>query len=333
MKCLKSILFFPVVVSLILIVSVHYYVFLRTPVGPARPIKFHIKAGTHSWEICNRLEDDHIVSNAWMFMASALVTRKISRLEAGMYVFEGKHYPMEIMDMLFHGRTVNYIVTIPEGSDVYDIADRLNSDGIISKKEFLDVALSPKTAVFFGIHSPSMEGYLFPDTYYLSPNMTPLEIVAVMAKRFRQVYIPAFDSRAKELGMDQNEVVTLASIIEKEAVVREEKPVISSVFHNRLRLGMLLQSDPTAIYGIDGFNRKISKKDLMRDSRYNTYRYRGLPPGPICNPGKDSIMAALWPAKTDYLYFVARGGGRHYFSVTLKQHLRAVAKVRRNRRR
>ena len=329
MRYLKSILFFPIIVSIIIIILIHYYVFLRTPVGPQSPVKFHIRAGTHSWEICNRLEKDHIVSNAWMFMASALVTMKIRRLEAGMYVFEGKHYPMDVMDMLFHGRTVKYIVTIPEGSDVYDVADRLSAKGLVSRKGFLDVALSPRTAAFFGIHSPSMEGYLFPDTYFLSPNMTPLEIVAEMVRRFREVYTPDFAARASELGMSQNEVVTLASIIEKEAVLSQEKPIISSVFHNRLRLGMLLQSDPTAIYGIDGFNRKISKKDLLRDSLYNTYRHPGLPPGPICNPGRDSIVAALWPARTKYLYFVAKGEGRHYFSSTLRQHMRAIAKIRR----
>jgi len=258
-------------------------------------------------------------------MAIATATGKARRLQAGSYVFEGTHFPLDIMDILFRGMTQRYKITIPEGYTLSQIGTLVEKTDLLSREAFIGSAMDSSSASFFKVGAPSMEGFLYPDTYFLVPHITPLEIMAKMVDRFSKVYTPEMKQRTKELGMSRLEVITLASIIEKEAVITSEMPVISSVFHNRLRMNMRLQSDPTAIYGIDGFNRKIGPEDLLRDTPYNTYRRQGLPPGPICNPGIDSIRAALWPANTNYLYFVARGNGTHAFSKSLQEHNRAIS--------
>jgi UPF0755 protein len=246
-------------------------------------------------------------------------------MQAGAYVFEGNHVPLDIMNILFRGKTLRYRITIPEGYTVYQIGEVVSKTGLLSKDSFVRSTRSKQTTDFFAVPAHSMEGFLFPDTYYLTPHMTPLEIMAKMIERFRSVYTPAMEQRSKVLGMSKLEVITLASLIEKEAFAPLEKPLISSVFHNRMILSMRLQSDPSAVYGIDGFTGKIGPDDLLRESPYNTYRHEGLPPGPICNPGLDSIKAALWPAKTEYLYFVSKGDGKHVFSRTLQEHNRAIS--------
>ena len=248
-------------------------------------------------------------------------------MQAGAYVFEGNHVPKDIMNILFRGKTLRYRITIPEGYTIYQIGEVVSKTGLVPKDRFVTSARSKQTTDFFAVSAPSMEGFLFPDTYYLAAYMTPLEIMAKMIERFRSVYTPVMEQRSKVLGMSKLDVITFASLIEKEACATLEKPLISSVFHNRMILGMRLQSDPTAVYGIDGFTGKIGPDDLLSESPYNTYRHEGLPPGPICNPGLDSIKAALWPAKTDYLYFVSKGDGTHVFSRTLQEHNRAISKM------
>jgi len=256
------------------------------------------------------------------------VTKKARNLQAGTYVFEGRHYPFEVMDILFHGKSLRYKITVPEGSDIFTIGDILTTTGMFSRKEFIHTAYQRSTAEFFGIDAPSMEGFLFPDTYYLGPNMTSMEIISRMVTRHREVYTEDMQARARRIGFSDAEVMTLASMIEKEARSSEEKPIISSVFHNRLRMRMPLQSDPTAVYGIEGFRRMITPEDLRRNTPYNTYLNKGLPPGPICNPGKEAIKAALWPAETSHLFFVSKGDGYHYFSSSYKDHKDAIARSR-----
>jgi UPF0755 protein len=258
-------------------------------------------------------------------MSVAVLTGTARRLQAGLYVFEGTHAPMEVMDILFRGRTLRYKVTIPEGFTLFQVAQAVAKTGIISRDAFVESALDPATREFFQVDAPSMEGFLFPDTYFFAPTMTPLEIMARMVGRHREAYTREMEDRAKRMGMSATEVITLASMIEKEAVAPQDKVLISSVFHNRLNRGMRLQSDPTAVYGVEGFSGRISPDDLLRDTPYNTYRRRGLPLGPICNPGIGSIRAALWPARTNYLYFVARGDGTHAFSSSLEEHNRSIS--------
>lgn len=317
------------VVSAVLIILVlHVMWFIYTPVSPGRPIRMDISSGTSAWQISKALAQEHIITDAPAFMAFALLTKKARNLQAGTYVFEGRHYPFEVMDILYKGRSLRYKITVPEGSDILEIGDILTTTGMFSRSEFIKAAQSRKTAEFFSLDAPSMEGFLYPDTYYLGPNMTSLEIMARMVRRYRQVYTPHMHTRAQRLGLNDCEVMTLASVIEKEAQSASEKPIIASVFYNRLRRGMPLQSDPTAIYGIEGFRRDITPEDLRRDSPYNTYLNKGLPPGPICNPGKDAILAALWPAQTSHLYFVSKGDGHHYFSTSFKEHNAAIVRSR-----
>ncbi len=326
---MRSVFYFLVVVFICtsILAVIHTYTFITTPSNPPESLLMEIKPGTSAWEISRQLEEKGVITDSLMFMAIATGTGKVTHLQAGTYVFEGRHYPLDIMHILFKGRTLKYRITIPEGSTIFDIASIVAETGLLSREEFFNSAQDPETTAFFGIDAPSMEGFLYPDTYYLAPHMTPREIMGKMVERFHEVFTGDMLRRAQELDMSVTQVVILASIIEKEAVLSREMPIISSVFHNRLKCGMRLQSDPTAIYGIDGFRRRISSKDLKRDTPYNTYRYGGLPPGPICNPGVKAISAALWPADTKYLFFVSQGNGTHYFSRSHTEHRDAIRKM------
>lgn len=315
-----------IAISLVLITLALYTVsYLTEAITPPKAVLVDIEPGQSAWEISRTLEKRGVITHARTFMVIAAVTGKARRLQAGSYVFEGNHLPLDVMNILFRGETQRYRVTIPEGYTIYQVGTSVEKTGLMSREDFIRSATDPGTAAFFDIEARSMEGFLYPDTYFLVPHITPLEIMAKMVDRFNKVYSNEMEHRAEELGMSKLEVITLASIIEKEAVVLTEKPLISSVFHNRLKRGMRLQSDPTAIYGIDNFSGKIGPHDLLRESPYNTYRSQGLPPGPICNPGVDSIRAALWPSRTDFLYFVARGDGTHTFSRSLQEHNRAIS--------
>jgi UPF0755 protein len=306
--------------------------FITTPISPGKPVQVDIAPGQSAWKISKTLEKNRIITDAFMFFATSRIMGKATHLQAGGYVFEGNHYPLDVINILFKGRTLRYRITLPEGSNIYQIGEIISSTGLITKDQFVQCALSKQIKSFFKVTAPSMEGYLYPDTYFLAPHMTPIEIMAKLFDRFNRMYTADMDRRAKKLGLTKQDVLTLASLIEKEAISAADKPFISSVFHNRLAIGMRLQSDPTAIYGIDGFKGKISPDDLMRESPYNTYRHKGLPPGPICSPSADSIEAALHPAKTDYLYFVSRGDGTHTFSSSLTEHNRAVSENARQRK-
>jgi len=320
-------------IGFLFLIAVLYAVrFIYTPTSPGKPLQVDIRAGQSGWQISKTLEKEHIITDAGMFMLTSRILGKSRHLQAGTYVFEGNHYPLEVMDILFRGKTLKYRITIPEGSNIYQIGEIVASTGLMDKEHFVRAAFSGQTTAFFHVDAPSMEGFLYPDTYFLTPRMTPLEIMAKLHDRFKHIYTGKIEQRAGEMGLSRIQVLTLASIIEKEAVSPSDKPLISSVFFNRLARGMRLQSDPTAVYGIDGFKGKIDPDDLQRESPYNTYRHNGLPPGPICNPGSDSIKAALWPARTDYLYFVSRGDGTHAFSNSLIEHNRAISENARQRK-
>jgi UPF0755 protein len=324
---------FSLLIGFICIIVVLYTVhFVNTPSSPGKPLQVNILAGQSGWQIAKTLEKNRIITDAGMFMLASRILGKAKHLQAGTYVFEGNHYPVEVMNILFQGKTLKYRITIPEGSNIYQISEIIAKTGLMSKEHFIRTALSEKTTAFFHVDAPSMEGYLYPDTYFLTPRMTPLEIMAKLHDRFDQEYTEKIEQRAGEMGLSRTQVLTLASIIEKEAISSSDKPLISSVFFNRLSRGMRLQSDPTAVYGIDGFKGKIDPEDLQRESPYNTYRHNGLPPGPICNPGSESIRAVLWPARTDYLYFVSRGDGTHAFSSSLVEHNRAISENLRQRK-
>jgi UPF0755 protein len=231
------------------------------------------------------------------------------------------------------------LVTIAEGYTLSQIAQLLDDLRIVDKKAFLQKASSPAFIFSLGLShlatsktGMTLEGFLFPNTYHLVKEMTPEEVIQMMVHQFKKVFGPEEVARAIQLGITPREVVILASIIEKEASLPEEKPLVSAVFHNRLRKRIPLQSDPTVIYGIKNFNGNLTKADLQRPTPYNTYLIPGLPPAPICNPGKDSIVTALYPSPVSYIYFVSKNDGSHYFSSNIEEHNRAVWKYQKTPR-
>jgi len=262
------------------------------------------------------------------FRAYASLTERDRSIRAGTYEFRSNQGWTEILDDLAAGRGLVHTITIPEGFALSSIVSVV-SRALDVPPESVEVA-ARDTALRrrLDVPTPTLEGYLFPDTYTFPPGATARDAVGTMVERFEKVWKPAWDSAARALAMSRNDVMALAAIIEKEARLPEERPVISAVYHNRLRIGMRLQADPTVQYALGRHVERVLYKDLTIDSKYNTYKYAGLPPGPIASPGAASIDAALHPANVPYLYFVAHPDGHHEFRTTLKEHAEAIRQVR-----
>ena len=293
-----------------------------------------IPRGASFYQVVQILDAAGVLRSPTRFSLMARILRVTARVQAGEYEVSTSLLPQVILEKLVTGDVARYRVVVPEGYSVKQIAVRLAELGIIAEEEaFLTAAFAADTAARFGIKGKGVEGYLFPDTYLFSKGVPPIEIIQTMVARFQQVYGPAFSRRAAELGMTDKQIVTLASIIEKETGAPAERPLISAVFHNRLKRGMSLCSDPTVIYGIKDFDGNLRKRDLERMTPYNTYIIHGLPPGPIASPGEAAISAALYPAAVDYLYFVSRNDGTHQFSSTLREHNEAVWQYQKGGRR
>jgi UPF0755 protein len=292
--------------------------------APAARTVVYIKPKTGVQDIALLLQDAGVIRSTWTFLALAYLQGSLKRLQSGEYEFTSGMSLFEILQKLESGRVVTHQVTIPEGFTAEDIAKLLAGERLADRDRFLALVQDPMVAARLEVAAARLEGYLFPDTYRLTRGMSEEEIIRVMVGRFRQSVPPDFRERAARLRMDPHEVVTLASLIEKEARLNAERPVISAVFHNRLRQRMPLQSDPTAVYMVPRGPGRITASDLQRRSPYNTYLVQGLPPGPIANPGLASLQAALNPAPVNYLYFVAKNDGSHFFSRTLEQHQQAV---------
>ena len=248
------------------------------------------------------------------------------KIQAGEYELNAGMLPSEILSRLLSGQVMLHPVTIPEGSTMIQIADIVGQQEIADHNELLRLMRDRRFIVSLGINANTLEGYLYPDTYKLPRRSRASDVLSAMVDRLRQVYGPEFQARAEQLKMSQHEVLTLASVIERETASNEEREEISAVFHNRLKKGIPLQSDPTVIYGLPDFDGNIRKKDLSSPSPYNTYRVVGLPPGPIASPGHEAIRAALYPSDSKALYFVSRNDGTHHFSSTLAEHNEAVEK-------
>ncbi len=301
---------------------------LLVPAGPRAEMFVDINPGMSSMQIASVLKQQGIIRSRDVFVGLYLV--KDRTLKAGVYRFDHPAPMTEVWDRLRRGDVYTIAVTIPEGSNIFDIGARLEAAGLGPKDAFVAAAKQDKALVTdLDSTAPGVEGYLFPDTYHFEPHTAPEEMMATMVRRFRQV--------ARQIGLtsDYHQVVTLASLVEKETPLDQERPLVASVFTNRLAKGMPLMTDPSVIYAalLDGrYRGTIYQSDLDADSSYNTYRHPGLPPGPICNPGVKSLMAAMHPAQTDYLYFVAVGAdssGQSRFSATLEQHARDVEAYRR----
>lgn len=301
---------------------------LLVPAGPRTAKLVDINPGMSTTQIAEALKEQGIIRSRDVFLGLYLVRGRT--LKAGTYQFDHPARMSEVWDRLRRGDVYKIAVTIPEGSNIFDIATRLQAAGLVSKDAFLQAARQDRTLIQdLDKSAPTVEGYLFPDTYHFQPHMTAEEMILAMVRRFRQV--------AQQLGMtsDDHQVVTLASLIEKETPLDSERPLVASVFENRLDKKMPLMTDPSVIYAaeLDGrYRGSIYQSDLDANSSYNTYKHAGLPPGPICNPGLHSLMAAMHPAQTNYLYFVAASAdpsGQSRFSSTLQEHARDVEAYRR----
>ena len=297
-------------------------------------IRVLIPRGSTFQEVVHALDEKGLLRSPTRFYLMGRILGGAERVQAGEYELSTVMMPPVILRKLVTGDVVKYRVTFPEGYTVKQIAARLEKREIIdNQEEFLSVAFSAEMTTILGIAGESIEGYLFPDTYLLTKGLTPDEVIKIMVAHFKRVYKPDFSLRAAELGITDHEIITLASIIEKETGLPEERPLISAVFHNRLKRGIPLCSDPTVIYDIKDFDGNLRKRDLQKRTPYNTYLIQGLPPGPIANPGKSSILAALYPAPVRYLYFVSRNDGSHYFSATLREHNEAVRRYQKRGKR
>lgn len=284
-----------------------------------------IREGMSLKEVASALKGNGIITNKDLFMLWTRLLGNSRKIKAGEYLLNSGMAPVRIIEILTRGIIITYPVTVPEGFSIEQIGDILAANGLADKKLFVSLAHEPGVIKKYGISGPSLEGFLYPDTYQFGKGLPPSLIIDVMVKRFWEIIGPYMD-RIKDLKMTVEEVITLASIVEKETGTAEEMPLIASVFLNRLRNGMRMESDPTVIYGMNDFTGNLTRKDLLESTPYNTYVIRGLPPGPISNPGLASIKAVLYPAETDYLYFVSKNDGTHYFSSSIEEHNRAVWK-------
>jgi UPF0755 protein len=305
--------------------------FLISPTGFDQEEEvFIVRKGSGLRSVATHLEKRKLIKSRDLFIVWALLKGGSRTIKAGEYSLNHTMAPVRIYTILTSGAVKTHPLTVPEGLTVDQIAGLFATKGLVNKQEFMGLAMDKGFAALHKIDGPSTEGYLFPDTYVLSKGMGARQILDIMINRFWQV----FDGlvQGKELPLSIREIVTLASIVEKETGSAEERPVIASVFLNRLKKRMRLESDPTVIYDLKDFDGNLKKKDLQTPSPYNTYRHRGLPPGPIANPGRASLDAVLNPAQTDYLYFVSKNDGSHFFSATLREHNRAVVRYQKRRR-
>lgn len=298
---------------------------LFLPVSPSsQTVEVKVERGESFASITRKLKDKYIIGNEKIFFLWAWLSGSEKKIQWGLYRFDLLLSPKEVLDRMVLGKGVLHRITIAEGLTVTQIAELLEEADVAEKAKFLAEAKSPDLLSRLGLEGTGIEGYLFPDTYYFPPFISEREILTAMTSQFRTVLSPAMEAQANALGLSLHEVLTLASLIEKETGMEAERPLISAVFHNRLRRHIPLQSDPSAIYGLKRFSGTLTRKDLQNNNPYNTYLIRGLPPGPICNPSLSSLKAALDPAEVPYLYFVSKNDGSHLFSVSLEDHNRAV---------
>lgn len=304
----------------------HFWLFLHLPANPVpEKRQFFISRGTGGLEVAKLLQAQGVIRNSYEFYLLALMKHATHRLQAGEYAFSTLDLPEQVLDKIVDGKVVIYVVTIPEGSTLRDIAAIVARDHLAKSSEIIAAAADGRIAKSLNIKANTLEGYLFPDTYRFKKPILAAAILKRMVSRFRHKLPADWKNRDKELGMTLHQIVTMASMIEKEAKVDSERAIIAGVFYNRLKNNMPLQSDPTAVYDVPGFSGPVTPADLKRQSPYNTYLNKGLPPGPICNPGEKSIMAAFYPAKVPYFYFVSNNATTHQFSVTLKEQQKAIS--------
>lgn len=300
-------------------------------IGP-RTIEIPLQQGLLG--IAQSLADQGVIRSRLAFVALTVLRGTARSLKAGEYEIPRDASVVTILRLIEAGKVKPHFIVLPEGFTVRDLARQIEAEGLAPAADVLRIASSPLFAQSLGIEADGVEGYLFPDTYQVTKGLRAEEILGRMVVRLREkVATRDVLARAQERGLSLHELLTLASIVEKEAVLPAEQPLIAGVFWNRLRRGMLLQADPTVSYAVGKDGRAPTRADLQVDHPFNTYRNRGLPPGPIGNPGRGAVEAVLSPAHVPYLYFVAIDARQHYFSVTLEEHRQAVVRYRQHRAR
>ncbi len=295
------------------------------------PVIFDVRPGTSLGQVARDLESRGLIRNAAAFKLLARYRKLDGALQVGEYEVSAALAPGEILTRIVEGRVVVYEVVIPEGLTASQIALRLEAARLSNAADFSAFASDPASVGSLGVEGATLEGYLFPETYRLPRGLGDREVAEVLVGQFLEVW-REIEPQARRQNLSMLEVVTLASIVEKETAVPDERPLIASVFRNRLRRGMRLETDPTVIYGISDFDGNLRRRDLENaENPYNPYQIPGLPPGPIANPGADALRAAVDPAESDYLFFVSRNDGTHVFSNTYSEHVRAVDQYQRKR--
>lgn len=318
--------FLKIVLTLLILAAALYgfYAYQSSPFGTGGDI--YINKGMSVSQVGEMLQKEGVLRNRWFFKILARISPHPIVLKPGEYEFAAQLTPQEVLSKIQRGERVVHKLVIPEGYTFAQIAQAIEKAGIAPAAEVHRYYRDPAWLQKLGFPAVSLEGYLFPATYEYDRGTHLEDLLQQILKTFQRQYDPALRERSQAIGWTIPQVVTLASIIEKETGRSQERPLISSVFQNRLRLGMLLQSDPTVIFGLPNFNGNIHREDLKNPHPYNTYVHPGLPPGPIASPGKSSLQAVLQPATSSYLYFVGKGDGTHYFSSTLEEHEAAVSK-------
>ncbi len=302
-------------------------IYIDTPTDPqAMEQVVMLKPGQGFSTFSNQLYELGVIDHPGKFKLFARIKGYDKQIKAGEYLLSSAMPPLKIFKIILSGKVRLHRLTIPEGYNLWQVARIVTDSGFGTETDFLKAATNAELVHAANVDAETLEGYLFPDTYYFAKGASPEQIVSTMVKRFWSVFKPEWKEQAQTLGLTIHEVVTLASIIEKETGVAEERPLISSVFHNRLKRRMRLESDPTVIYGIKDFDGNLTRKHLALPTPYNTYTMKGLPAGPIANCGVQAIEAALFPAETDFLYFVSKRDQTHQFSTNIKDHNRFVRK-------
>ena len=315
-----------------------YQSFLETPAGASHEERIlEIPRGAGPQTVANTLFDGGVLTDAKLFVWFLRETKSAPKLRAGEFRFWMDQTPREVLDVLISGTEVGYSVTLPPGLRIEEMAARVEAAGRGSAARYIELARDAQfiADADLGIepHPTNLEGLLLPNTYSFSREGNAEDVLRSQIKAFRAVWDERRLTRAAELGMSPYEVVTLASIVEKETGVGSERPLIGGVFHNRLKKGMRLESDPTIIYGLKNYDGNIRKADIRRPHPWNTYVIPALPPTPIAGPGVEAIDGVLWPTETKAIFFVAMGDGTHYFSETYAEHSRAVDRYQRRKRR
>jgi UPF0755 protein len=309
--------------------------YAHSPSGDDKTGKIiEITAGQGFSATTARLVQEGVILSPARFKIIAALSGDDKKIKAGEYMFSASMTPSAVISALVNGKVYQHKLTVPEGYSIRQVAQTVENAGICSRDLFEAAAKDPLAVISMGIPEPArtFEGYLYPETYFYPRNTDPAVIVRDMVTRFKSVYKAEWTQRAAELGMTQYQVVTLASIIEKETGAASERPMISSVFHNRLKKNMRLETDPTVIYGVENFDGNLTRVHLRTPGPYNTYMNKGLPIGPIANPGYKSLEAALYPVQSDYIFFVSRKDGTHEFSATYEEHIQNIRTYQLRRR-